>query len=275
MTISREQLDQWAKEQELDLIGVASPAWYRDVEAQWNPLSIMPEAKAIIVFAREIPRSYFRGIEEGKLWMRVNRLLAPADAYSLCRRFEDHASLAVPCSPLAAQRWPDGLPAQAGKVAPNVTPDIYMAAQLAGLGEIAYNGGFITPQFGIRQALGMLFTDADIAADTPFQTGTLCDRDNCQACIKACPNQALTRQTQIRKVGTQEVKVGIYQEKICRFCSNGCYADTSSDKAPPNRLAAACSRACLSHLEDEGIIKTVFRAPFRRRPPWGFANFEV
>ncbi len=274
MKFSRETLKEWGMAQKLDLIGVASPEWYRDVEAQWNPLSILPEAKAIVVFAREIPRSYFRGIEEGTVWQRVNRVLGPADTYELCRRFEDHGILAVPCSPLAAQRWPDGDPAGEGKIAPNVTPDLYLAGQLAGLGEIAWNGCFLTPQFGVRQALGMLFTDAEIEADEPYITGALCDRSSCHVCVDACPEGALSREERIRKVGNQQVSVGIFQEKACRFCRNGAYADTSCTEAPPNRLAATCTRACLACLEDSGKIKTPFKAPFRRQPAWKLRNFE-
>jgi ferredoxin len=273
MKFPREKLNMWAAGQKLDLLGVASPKWYREVEAQWNPLSIFPEAKSIVVFAREIPRSYFRGIEEGTVWQRVNRVLGPSDAYELCRRFEDNGILAVPCSPLAAKRWPDGVAAE-GKVAPNVTPDLYLAGQLAGLGEIAWNGAFLTPQFGVRQALGMLFVEAEIEADEPFISGTLCGGDTCHACVDACPNGALSREGIIRKIGDQSVTVGVFQDKVCQFCRNGTYADTSCAAAPPNRLAAACTRACLACLEDNHKIQTTFKAPFRRRPPWKLENFE-
>ena len=75
--ITREQLNAWARELDLDLVGVAAPERFRAVAPPHNPLAIMPEARAIVVFAREIPRSYFRGIEEGTLWMRVNRYLPP------------------------------------------------------------------------------------------------------------------------------------------------------------------------------------------------------
>ena len=191
MTFSRATLNEWAAAQKLDLIGVADPDHYADVAPQWNPLSILPKAKSIVVFAREIPRSYFRGIEEGTLWMRVNRYLGPDDAYCLCRRFEDNGFLAVPCSPLAPQRWPDGVEFKAGKPAPNVTPDIRVAAQLAGLGEIGYNGTFLTSRFGPRQALGMLFCEAKLEPDEPFRFGTVCRREQCLACRTGCPAGAL------------------------------------------------------------------------------------
>jgi len=273
MKIARDKLNCWARTLNLDLVGVASLDGYRDVEPQWNPLSILPAAKSVVVFGREIPRSYFRGIEEGTLWMRVNRYLTPEPAYYLCRILEDNGALAVPCSPLAPQRWPDGVPFKPGKPAPNVTPDILVAAQLAGLGEIGYHGWLLTPQFGVRQALGLLFTEAEIEPDPPFPAGRICPREQCLACVKGCPAGALTAGSAARPVGGQAMAVGSFCEEKCRFCVNGAYPDTSLESAPPNRLAAACVRACLACLEDGGRIKTSFRQKFRRRPAWGFDLF--
>jgi len=274
MDISREVLNLWVKSLGLDMVGVASLDGYRDVEPQWNPLSILPKARAIIVFGKSIPRSYFRGIEEGTLWMRVDRQLTPKPAYYLCRIFEDNGFLAVPCTPLAPERWPDGVVFKEGKPAPNVTPDIYYAAQLAGLGEIAYNGTFLTPQFGVRQSLGMLFTEAEITPDEPFESGRLCPREDCLACVKGCPVQALSATPTTRKVGRQTIKVGRFYNEKCKFCVNGAFPDTSLATAPPNRMAAACTRACIACLEDGGKVKTSYKSKFRRRAPWGFDTFQ-
>jgi len=274
MDIARDTLQGWARTLGLDLIGVASLDGYRDVEPQWNPLSILPTAKSVVVFGRSIPRSCFRGIEEGTLWMRVDRYLPPRPGYYLCRSLEDNGFLAVPCSPLAPERWPDGLPAEPGKPAPNVTPDIALAAQLAGLGEIGWNGAFLTPQFGPRQALGMLFTEAAIEPDEPFPSGRLCRREACLACARACPAAALGTTPSQRRVGTQTLSVGTFRQEACRLCVNGAWPDTSCDQAPPNRLAAACTRACIACLEDGGIVKTAYKAPFRRREAWSFNTFE-
>jgi ferredoxin len=274
MTISRDKLGQWVTALGLDLFGVAALDGYREVAPQWNPLSILPRAKSIVVFGKSIPRSYFRGIEEGTLWLRVDRYLPPRAGYYLCRSLEDNGCLAVPCSPLAPERWPDGVAAKEGKPAPNVTPDLYLAAQLAGLGEIAYNGTFLTPQFGVRQALGMLFTEAEIEPDAPFRSGQVCRREACLACVKGCPAGALSATPTPRQVGAQTVGVGTFCHEKCSLCVNGAFPDTSLASAPPNRLAAACTRACIACLEDGGQIQTGYKAKFRRREPWGFATFE-
>lgn len=271
--ISRDKLKKWTDSLGLDMFGVAEAAAYRDVEPQWNPLSILPEAKSVVVFARSIPRSYFRGIEEGTLWMRVNRHLHPKYAYYLCRAFEDNGFLAVPCAPLARERWPDGA-ALEDKPAPNVTPDIRFAAQLAGLGETGHNGAFLTPQLGARQSLGMFFTEAGIKPDIPFPAGGVCPGSACLACSRGCPVNALSTKQESRVLGGQVVKTGVVNDQACRFCVNGAFPDTSCENAPPNRMAAACVRACIACLEDGGIIKTEYRNKFRRREPWGLDNFS-
>lgn len=275
MNMQRHTLEQWADSLGLDLVGIADIAHYQNVEPQWNPLSILPKAKSVVVFGRSIPRSYFRGIEEGTLWMRVNRYLSPRPGYSLCRLFEDQGFLAVPSSPIAPQRWPDGVVFKEGKPAPNVTPDIYVAAQLAGLGEVGYNGAFLTPEFGVRQALGMLFTEAAIEPNMPFESGRLCPGEDCLACVKACPAGALSAIPVSKDIGDRTIRVGQYTDEACAFCVNGAFPDTSCKHAPPNRLAAACTRACMAHLEDSGTVDTGYRNKFRRREPWAFDTFEA
>lgn len=73
----------------------------------------------------------------------------------------------------------------------------------------------------------------------------------------------------------QSVGIGTFNENACKFCVNGAYPDTSCAEAPPNRLGAACTRACIACLEDSGKVKTSFKSPFRRREPWGFDNFQA
>ena len=103
--MNKEMLRQWADDLGLDLIGVAPISRYENVAPQWNPLSILPTAKSVIAFAREIPRGQFLGIEEGTFWISIadrpiRGCLRP------CAAVRDQGILAVPCSPLAPQRWP-------------------------------------------------------------------------------------------------------------------------------------------------------------------------
>ena len=65
------------------------------------------------------------------------------------------------------------------------------AATRAGLGEFGYNNVLLTPQFGPRQRLNSILTDAELAPD-PLLSEPLCLRDKCRLCLKACYMKAVT-----------------------------------------------------------------------------------
>ncbi|NVM52911.1 MAG: hypothetical protein HWN66_04350 [Candidatus Helarchaeota archaeon] len=65
-------------------------------------------------------------------------------------------------------------------------------AQKAGLGEIGYSGVLISKEFGPRQRLSMIATDADPlppTKNTQFGIREYCE--TCGKCIKNCPTQAI------------------------------------------------------------------------------------
>ncbi len=65
------------------------------------------------------------------------------------------------------------------------------AATRAGLGEFGYNNVLLTPQFGPRQRINSILTDAELTPD-PLLTEPLCLRDKCKLCLKVCYMDALT-----------------------------------------------------------------------------------
>ena len=65
------------------------------------------------------------------------------------------------------------------------------AATRAGLGEFGYNNLVLTKEFGPRQRLNSIVTDAELKPD-PLVTEPICLRDNCKLCLKACIAQCLT-----------------------------------------------------------------------------------
>lgn len=64
------------------------------------------------------------------------------------------------------------------------------AAVAAGLGTIGLNALLITPEFGPYIRLGSVVTDAVLEYSQPLKD--VCDQ--CELCIKSCPQQALSRQ---------------------------------------------------------------------------------
>jgi len=86
-------------------------------------------------------------------------------------------------------------------------------AQLAGLGNYGKNALIINPVYGPWIRLGAILTNAEMTPDKPFEKD-LCG--NCQACLKACPNGALTSY----KVDDQKCLVGIHLAHKGKFEQN-------------------------------------------------------
>jgi epoxyqueuosine reductase len=86
------------------------------------------------------------------------------------------------------------LEAQASRVNESV-PDLLasrFAAVAAGLGEVGWNGILLTPQYGPRQRVACLVTDAKLEPDAVYSGPSLCRR--CKACVEACPVLAIERE---------------------------------------------------------------------------------
>jgi ferredoxin len=76
------------------------------------------------------------------------------------------------------------------------------AAVAAGLGEIGFSGLFLTPEFGSRQRLVTIVTNAPIEASNFYSGQRLCDAKRCGICINSCPTLALSKQS------THKVTIG-------------------------------------------------------------------
>jgi len=170
------------------------------------------------------------------------------------------------------------------------------AAAAAGLGEIGYHGMFMTREFGIRQALGLLVTDMEIEPSRSASPADICD--DCMACVKECPLGAISAEESVEiSCAGRSMRVGLVNALACRSCPNGVAGDSKHFAGAeelhfeiennqvrgeararhargglPNRLAAACGRACIAHFE--AAHDTGYRIPFRVREPWGFRPDE-
>ncbi len=175
----------------------------------------------------------------------------------------------MPLFGYSADGMPKGTPVAPGKPAPNVYVDVEFAAQAAGLGELGLGGFFITPEYGTRQRFSLILTDAELDADAPSGKSVCAD---CGACAEACPFGAIDPNER-RTVGvpghTYEVAAVDYE--VCRSCPNGAQL-LGGRGSRPDRIAAACGRACLVRLEAAGKCQT-FRQEFRKRTPWLLNSF--
>lgn len=180
----------------VDKVGIANIERFKDAPEDMHPQAIMPRARSVIVIASRILRGCYRGIDEGTHWpsynvwgyIRLSGRLNDA-AYKIARFIEDHGYEAA-CSGMAATTREMGArgPAAPGKPARDICVHLRIAATLAGLGEMGWSKVFLTEEFGPRQRLNVLLTEAELEPD-PIRTGHLCDR--CKRCVPECPGGAI------------------------------------------------------------------------------------
>ncbi|HOX04761.1 MAG TPA: 4Fe-4S binding protein [Planctomycetota bacterium] len=255
----------WAREFGADLVGIAPAARFAELPLERSPLAIFPECRSVLVVGRRILRGALRGVEEGTnfqstyglfgfRWLEDNFLAKTT--YDLTCRIEAGGFEAVPLFGYCEEGMPRGLPVAGGKPAPNVIVDLDFAARAAGLGAVGRGGFLLTPEYGTRQRLALVLTDAELEAAAAFE-GSVCD--DCGSCAAACPFGA---------IGGSGVDY-----RVCGKCPNGATSGPGRGSRP-DRLAAACARACLVHLEGEGKCRNAFTNCFRKREPWALDLFR-
>ena len=273
-----------------DLVGVPPLSCFDGLPPGEDPRSLFPDTRSVVVLGTHLRRGQFRAMEEGTLWQTPGRWLTSVDG--VIRLIESLGYECVPYTPLEAPRLPRQ-PVRPGLCAPNaVRLSVDYAAVAAGLGDIGYHGMFMSERYGIRQMLGLLVTDLEIEPSPPRSPQNLCDR--CLECVRHCPLQAISaEETTTLTCRGRTQTLGLINANACRVCPNGACGDSryfpGADELHfdiennqirgdtrtryargglPNRLSAACGRACIAHFE--ATHPTGYRLPFRSREPWGF-----
>ena len=254
-------------------MGVASLDRFEGVRPTEDPRELFPEARSIVVLGRAIPRGALRGMEEGACWGVyrnfggdvLSEYFLPRLTYHATRFIEDRGWEAIPMHPYPPDTQPMGVAVAEDRVAPNVVPDIRYAAVAAGLGEIGRCGLLLTPRYGPLQRLHMIVTDAEIEPDPLFE-GRVCDQ--CEECVMQCPHGALGAEPREVTIAGKTMLVSDLDISKCRVCGSGQQSDLYDPEGEPDRLPAACGRACVAHLMDAGLLELKYQASFRKRDPW-------
>lgn len=196
-----------------DLVGVASADRYAQAPIEMSPEGHLPGATSVLVVGIHHPDA---AIEIGgnehpqelgpyNIQGAMNTKLE-CISFQLARQLEDmgHRVVAIPATNVWRFR-----PYKAVKesFAPDLS-DIHAGAA-AGLGEIGYNGLLLTPEYGPRQRLCCLVTDAPLVADPLYDGPPLCDM--CGECIRHCPTEAYTKETS----GKHVITIGDKQFSYC------------------------------------------------------------
>lgn len=271
--MEREELERFAREAGADIFGVAPIERFADVPLEKHPKAIFPEVKSIIVVGRRITRGTLRSVEEGTNfsnysmfgydWLE-NRFIA-LTTYKISEFLEDNGWEAVPLPNIPPEVPPMGVKVRRESPPPNVLLDFDDIAVRAGVGEIGYCGVLLTPEFGPRQRVQVILTDAVIEPN-PLFSDRICLYE--KGCRGFCPLDAIKGERELLIAGKRMVVADIDYWKECAPCKNGARANLYHPAGKPDRLAAVCIRTCVDVLEREGRIKNTFKLPFRIRNVW-------
>ncbi|MBU0606309.1 MAG: hypothetical protein KKI08_00430 [Armatimonadetes bacterium] len=310
--LTSQMVKDYAKAAGADLVGIADMNRWEGAPPYADPRYIAPDARTMIVLGFRIPRGTLRGIEEGTFYVAyasmgyaaINHVLQPMVCWQVTAMLEDAGYEAVPipnnfpwCNMSTGRghlqpHW--SRPVASDKPAPDVFLHMRLAAFMAGLGEIGWSKLFISPQFGPRQRLAAILTDAPLEPDPLYEGPQLCDR--CMLCARDCTGNALSTKESVKVVvAGRELEWGALDYDRCStaFCGADHHhnpfavsdenqerfarrnEESESYKLAPTygygralEGARGCIRACMIHLEEQGKLGNQFRHPFRRRAEW-------
>jgi epoxyqueuosine reductase QueG len=265
-----------------DLVGIASIDRFDGLPKEMDPKQIFPEAASVIVLAKRIPRGALRGVEEGTQfglyrhygydWLE-DRFLA-LTTYRVAEFLEDNGFEAVPLPHIPPEVPPLGIPISDDKPAPNVLLDFNDAAVRAGMGELDYTGLLLTPEFGPRQRIQVILTEAELGPD-PVHKDPICTC-SAQEYASFCPLKAIDpeKKQTIEICGKKMTRLNI-DYRLCNDCKNGAGRNRYYPAAHPDRLAALCTRSLIDYLEKNGNLKNRFKNRFRKRAAWNIRDGQT
>ena len=203
MDLTREIKARIEKEN-IPLAGIAPVERFEGAPVGRRPTDILPTAKSVIVAAVRVLDSvydlpYTRYEYTSQFFILNSRLNSMATNICEFLESEGYRNLPIPAA------------------YPRVNMDLCgifshrHAAVLAGIGEFALNNMLTTPQYGSRVRLVSIITEAELAADAPYQE-SLCKKMQAEckkACIAACPINAISEEGVVNKDSCLR-----YQEQI-------------------------------------------------------------
>lgn len=282
-----------ALESGADLVGIASIDRFDNAPSDVHPRSIFGGTQSVIALGCRMLRGALKTIEEGNYWQAyncdsyqyLNEILAPHMLRKIIIYLEDRGYTSVPIhNPFGANQ---GRPVRPGGTRPDGQISLRVIGCAAGLGELGLSKVFLTPQFGPRQRVFGILTDAVLDPD-PLFTGSVCD--NCGECARACPAGAipLDRTMEVRIAD----RVFSHADLNCGKCAHihvgwdprySPFLDKDSSPANPppyykfidHRFrhhsicgARGCVRKCMDHLEKTGRISARYTTPMVEGGQW-------
>ena len=276
-----------------DLVGIGSIDRYDASPDSVHPKTIFAGTRSIIAVALRMVRGALKTIEDGTYWQAyncdsyqyLNEILAPRILREIVRFLEDRGYTSVPVHNPFHSR--SGRPVRKGGSRPDGIISLRTIGVVTGLGELGMSKLLLTPQFGPRQRVYGIFTDAELAPD-PLIEKSVCD--DCGACVRSCPAGAIGSERTVKvKIGNREFSHAPLDESKCIRIHAGEDAryspfvtkETGPDNPPDyyqflrkrfQHLSICggrgCVRACMDHLEKTGRIEKRYRTPMIEGEQW-------
>jgi len=163
-----------------DLVGVCSVEALKKCDAR-----MLPDARTVVVVACRLSAA---AIDSSNMRMAQYETHC---AYQKLDQIINNLVVFLEDEGYRAVAVPPYLPIEMSKETKGLIGDLSHrhAAVEAGLGEIGLNRLLITQRFGPRVRLASVLTNAPLKPDQKFAE-RICD--NCGACVKACPVEAIT-----------------------------------------------------------------------------------
>jgi ferredoxin len=289
-----ERVRQAAIESGAALVGFAPIARFDNAPPEHNPKALMPGTQTVVAVAVPQARGTLKTVEEGTYWVAyncdsyqyLNEILAPGILRAIVMTLEDEGYTSVPIhNPFWSHT---GRKTREEHVkGPDAMMSLRVIAVAAGLGELGMSKLFLTPEFGPRQRVFAVYTDAQLEP-TPLFTGTVCDE--CGLCAKECEACAIGKTRDI----TFEIEGHIYghasfDPQACARVHSGSdprYSpfwngtEKEGERTAYNAflerrfrhhgicVGRGCLRSCLDHLEKTGRISKKFTTPFIEKKRW-------
>ena len=283
-----------AREHGADLVGFAPIRRFDNAPAPVHPRTIFPQTRTAIALAVCQPRGALKAVEEGCYWQSyncdsywyLNEVHAPKMLRAVVMALEREGYTSVPVhNPFHAHSGrrirddqPDG---------PDGVLSLRTVGVAAGLGELGHSKVFLTPQFGPRQRMFVVLTDAELDP-TPMFEGKVCD--GCLSCMRECEAGAIGASRDVKlTIDGHEYAHAPLDTAACALVHSGkdprfspFFNGTESDGNEPSYntftyrrfrhlaicVGRGCLRACLDHLEKTGRIEKTFKTPLIEGQRW-------
>ncbi len=276
------------------LVGFAPISRFAEAPRQYHPHTLFPATRTVIAIAIPQVRGTLKAVEDGAYWgayncdsyWYLNEVMAPKVLRDIVMLLEEHGYTSLPVhNPFhphsgrpVRDDQPDG---------PDGMVSLRIIGCAAGLGELGLSKLLLTPQFGPRQRVFAVFTDAELDP-SPLFRGRICDA--CGACGRECEAGAIGgERTETFTIEGRVFGHASFDPKACsrvhrgedpRFSPFWNGSEKPGEVPSFNRfcehrfrhlsvcVGRGCIRACLDHLEKADRIGARFRTPLIGGPRW-------